>query len=113
MGVFTVKKKDDSLRLILDCRPASRMFLAPPGVSLLSGEGLGRIEYSDGPEDVDFDGVPLSSEDPGYAEPLPELALGTTDVQNCFHRVLFDKEGDASVLSEYFGFPSVRAAERS
>ena len=30
---------------MLDCRPANRCFLSPPGVSLLTAEGMGRFEF--------------------------------------------------------------------
>ena len=40
VGVFTVGKKDHSLRLILDCRRSNRCFLPPPGVELLTADGV-------------------------------------------------------------------------
>ena len=47
VGIFFVKKKGDRQRLILDCRPANRLFRSPPGVDLVSGDGFSRIERSD------------------------------------------------------------------
>ena len=44
IGVFAVAKKNGTECLILDARAANRLFTAPPGVDLLSGEGLARLE---------------------------------------------------------------------
>ena len=45
VGAFFVwKKQRTSMRMILDCRSTNRRLIQPPGVDLLSGEGLGRIE---------------------------------------------------------------------
>ena len=94
VGVFTVSRKDGRLRLILDCRSANRYFLSPPGVSLLTAEGLGRIEV-----------------DPNAPSEMDPLAAGIIDVQNCFHRMLFDTDGPISEIAEFFGLPPVTAGE--
>lgn len=88
VGVFTVGKKSGDLRLILDCRRSNRRFRSPPGVELLTAEGWSRVE------------VELMSD--GLADPL---ALGITDIENCFHRFKFGEEGLGSELSDYFHCP--------
>ena len=70
MGVLVVKKKDGlQQRLILDCRASNRHFVGPPSVSLLTGEGLSRVER--------------------LAEGCGAVYLGTSDVKDCFHRLKF------------------------
>ncbi|CAK0869717.1 unnamed protein product, partial [Prorocentrum cordatum] len=71
LGVFFVTKKADKLRLIVDCRRANQLFQKPPGVALLSGEGLSRVEIED-PE--------------GLLEGLP-VHLGVGDVADCLRRM--------------------------
>ena len=44
VGVFFVKRKDGTIRLILDARRTNRLFRKPPHVELLTAEGLGKIE---------------------------------------------------------------------
>ena len=89
VGVFVVKNKDGlQQRLILDCRASNRQFVAPPSVSLLTGEGLSRVERQ--------------------AEGCGAVYLGTSDVKDCFHRLRFPKE---SKLDEYFAYPEVWASE--
>ena len=39
LGIFFVKKKENRLRLIVDCRKANALFGPPPSVELLSGDG--------------------------------------------------------------------------
>ena len=47
VGLFFVEKDEGrKLRLILDARPANELFVQPPGVSLLSAEGLSRVEFA-------------------------------------------------------------------
>ncbi len=45
VGLFAVwKVKDETQRLFVDARRANAHFRAPPGMDLLSAEGLSRIE---------------------------------------------------------------------
>ncbi|CAK0908464.1 unnamed protein product, partial [Prorocentrum cordatum] len=72
VGVFFVWKKERaSMWMALDCRRSNQRFVTPPGVELLSTEGLGRIEC-----------------EAEQADALP-IFLGKADVKNCFRRVLF------------------------
>ena len=71
LGVFFVKK-ENRLRLIVDCRKASALLAPPPSVDLLSRDGLSRIE-------VDSTGL-AHGESPG-------LHYGCADVADCFHRM--------------------------
>ncbi|CAK0905694.1 unnamed protein product [Prorocentrum cordatum] len=100
-GIFFVKKKGGRQRLILDCRPAGRLFRSPPGVDLVSGDGLSRIErWTTSGAD--------RGEEPGGALGGLGTWLGVSDVKDCFHRLLLD---DGPGLQECFGYPSLRAAE--
>ena len=99
VGVFTVGKKNGDQRLVLDCRPANRQFVSPPGVSLLTAEGMGRFEFEAGVTQ------PLDLLD------LPSLAMGITDVKNCFQRIRFGDHGPGSELAEWFAMPAVKARE--
>ena len=66
----------------MDCRRANRRFRAPPGVSLLSSEGFGRIE-------VDLATMTaFCDEHPGTTG----IGMGTSDVDNCFHRMKIGAE---------------------
>ena len=98
IGVFAVAKKNGTQRLILDCRPANRLFVAPPGVDLLTGEGLARLEID---LDCDF----------SIAEALEylRLALGVADVSDCFHRLRFGDE--LKELKKFFAYPPLLASE--
>ena len=78
VGIFFVWKCGRTkLRMITDARGPNRLFADPPGVSLVTGEGLGRIEVELPPEAFD---------DPDYGFRTSSLALGILDVQDCFHR---------------------------
>eukprot|EP00959_Pyramimonas_sp_CCMP1952_P290174 6069266-Pyramimonas_sp.AAC.1 len=76
------------MRMVLDCRRSNQRFVAPPGVELLSTEGLGRIEC-----------------EAEQADALP-IFLGTADAKDCFHRMMF-----GSRLSKYFCYPGGLAKE--
>jgi hypothetical protein len=88
-GIFFVTKKDGTLIVIIECRRANRRFRAPPGVSLLSSEGFGRIE-------VDLLALRELCD---RHEARAGLGMGTSDVDNCFHRMRFDED---STIPEYF-----------
>ena len=99
LGAFCVKKKGGKIRLILDCRPSNRVFRPPPGVELLTGEGLGRIEWDSGSWARDY---------PEHAVPDEASALWVAngDVQDYFHRLLLD---DTSEIGEYLSYPPILA----
>ncbi|CAK0791762.1 unnamed protein product, partial [Prorocentrum cordatum] len=89
VGVFFVWKKERaSMRMVLDGRRSNQRFVTPPGVELLSTEGLGRIEC-----DTEQTGT------------LP-IFLGKADVKDCFHRMMFGNH-----LSKYFCYPGGMAKE--
>ena len=72
LGVFFVMKKENRLRLIVDCRKANALFAPPPSVELLSRDELSRIE-------VDSSGLAHGVS--------PGLHYGCADVADCFHRM--------------------------
>ncbi|CAK0895503.1 unnamed protein product, partial [Prorocentrum cordatum] len=92
LGVFFVTKKADKLRLIVDCRRANQLFHKPPGVALLSGEGLARVEIDD--SEGLLDGLPLH--------------LGVGDVADCFHRMRLTKTAGGDIR-RYFCWPPLAA----
>ena len=93
VGVFFVAKKSNQLRLIVDARRSNLHFTAPPGVSLVTAEGLARVE-------VEAEGVgPYDAASWGFT-------LGTSDISDAFHRFRIDRE-----LSSFFCMRSVLAGE--
>ncbi|CAK0901058.1 unnamed protein product, partial [Prorocentrum cordatum] len=86
------------LRLIVDARRANAHFRDPPGVELLSSEGLARIEVQ--MPDAGFS----SYEDLRAALQGQQVYIGMADVKDCFHRMRID-----SALSQYFCLPPVKA----
>ena len=98
IGTFFVWKKGrEKMRLILDAREASRIFRDPPGVQLLSAEGLASFQ-------VESSGVPAV----GLPDSLASLMLHfqTADVDNCFHRLRLP-----AWLRPFFCWPSVTLRE--
>ena len=98
IGVFAVAKKNGKQRLILDARPVNRLFVSPPGVDLLTGEGMARFE-------VDLEDDEALQQ---LLEPL-NIAMGVADVSDCFHRLRFGDE--LAELKRFFAYPSLRASE--
>ena len=86
------------LRLIVDARRANAHFRDPPGVELLSSEGLARIEVQ--MPDAGFS----SYEDLRAALQAQQVYIGMADVKDCFRRMRID-----SALSQYFCLPPVKA----
>eukprot|EP00959_Pyramimonas_sp_CCMP1952_P242095 5060558-Pyramimonas_sp.AAC.1 len=54
VGIFFVSKKSDELRLIIGARRSNLHFTSPPGASLVTAEGLARVEV----EGVECGGQP-------------------------------------------------------
>ena len=96
VGVFFVwKSSKTKLRMITDARAPNRMFRDPPGVSLMTGEGLGRFE--------------VECEDTVFAsyEAMSALSVfvGLSDVRDCFHRMRVP-----AWLARYFAWRPVKAS---
>ncbi|CAK0833049.1 unnamed protein product, partial [Prorocentrum cordatum] len=99
IGMFFVWKDGRRrLRLIVDARRTNAHFRDPPGVELLSSEGLARIEVH--MPDAGFS----SYEDLRAALQAQQVYIGMADVKDCFHRMRID-----SALSQYFCLPPVKA----
>ena len=95
VGVFFVwKSSRTKLRMITDARVANRHFVDPPGVSLLSGEGFGRIE--------------VKLEDATWFDEMIgdrlSIHVGLSDVKDCFHRMRVP-----AWLARYFAWEPVEA----
>ena len=71
----------DTQRLIIDARLSNLHFLPPPGVSLVTSEGLSRVEVALENDDVD----------PGELPRLAGLHLGLADVKDALHRFKISK----------------------
>eukprot|EP00434_Breviolum_minutum_P035087 symbB.v1.2.031057.t1/scaffold3565.1/size54034/3 len=84
VGVFFVKKKQNKLRLILDCRRSDHWFKPPTAVSLATGESLRRIA--------------VDNEE--------ELFVCSADLANAFYTLSMPSE-----LRGLFGLRRVRASE--
>ena len=98
VGVFAVAKKNGTQRLIIDARRVNRLFLPPPGVDLLTGEGLSRMEIEiedDVSMHVTLGGLRIN--------------LGVADVSDCFHRMKFGPE--LKELKKFFGYPAILAGD--
>ncbi|CAK0819305.1 unnamed protein product, partial [Prorocentrum cordatum] len=99
IGMFFVWKDGRRrLRLIVDARRTNAHFKDPPGVELLSSEGLARIEVH--VPDAGFSNY----EDLRAALEAQQVYIGMADVKDCFHRMRID-----SALSQYFCLPPVMA----
>ena len=97
IGLFFVAKKNGSLRMIIDARPANSVFRKPPHTPLCNSEVFANIESTES--------CGVSFEDLTAASSLP-VYLGMADVDNCFHRIRID-EG----LGQYFCLPSLFSAK--
>jgi len=98
-GLFFVWKKDrQHLRMILDARPANRIFRDPPGVQLLTAEDLSAFQV------VLPDGVSSESEEGRYLLHLASLTVAIGDVDNAFHRLRMPLW-----MGEFFALLPVRA----
>ena len=90
-GLFFVwKSARQKIRMIVDGRRANLRLRDPPGVDLLSAEGLSRFEVVPSFDEVGGDG--------------PELYVGLSDVKDCFHRIR-----QPSWLARYFCLQPVEA----
>ena len=78
VGVFFVwKSSRTKLRMITDARRSNACFRDPPGVSLMTGEGLGKIE-------VVFEDAVWATQE--MIESVSTY-VGLSDVRDCFHRM--------------------------
>lgn len=80
VGAFVVTKKGDKQRLILDCRPANRLFRRPPTTILGSSEAWNRLE----------------------AEDTAQIFVAQEDVKDFFYRLQIDIE-----LGRFFSLPVI------
>eukprot|EP00438_Fugacium_kawagutii_P016537 Skav227298 [mRNA] locus=scaffold2645:95140:99516:- [translate_table: standard] len=95
VGVFFVwKSSRTKLRMITDARRANACFHDPPGVNLMTGEGIGRIE-------VELEGATWMTEE--VADAL-SIFVGLSDVRDCFHRMRVPRW-----LSKFFAWRPVPA----
>ena len=69
------------MRMIADCRKTNLLFHTPPGVELMTGEGVSGIEL--GEELNDEIGTP---EENAALTKSFRTAMGVADVSDCFHR---------------------------
>ena len=95
VGVFFVwKSSRTKLRMITDARRSNACFRDPPGVSLMTGEGLGKIE-------VVFEDAVWTTQ-----EMLDSVStfIGLSDVRDCFHRMRVP-----GWLSRFFAWEAVPA----
>jgi len=94
IGLFFVYKKDKvQRRMILDARRSNCHFGTPPGVDLLTSEGLGDIEID----------TTCTTE---HNENFFELTVSTADIDNCFHRYIMPEW-----MSAYFAYPPLTGKE--
>ena len=92
VGMFCVSKKDGSLRLIIDARPANALMVKPPHTALCNSEILAAIESAS--SDLhSFSDLTAESDMPMY--------LGMADVDNCFQRIRISE-----CLGQFFVLPS-------
>ena len=95
VGVFFVYKSNRTkLRLIADARRSNAYFKEAPGVSLMTGEGMGRTEVQ--LEDNLWWNDDLAK---GFSS-----FIGLSDVKDCFHRMRVPQW-----LSRYFAWEAVPA----
>ena len=95
VGVFFVYKSNRAkLRLITDARRSNAYFKEAPGVSLMTGEGMGRIEVQ--LENNLWWNQELAR---GFSS-----FIGLSDVKDCFHRMRVPQW-----LSRYFAWEAVPA----
>ena len=94
VGVVLVEKLGtDTQRLIIDARVSNLHFLTPPGVSLVTSEGLSRVQVVLENDDVD----------PGELSRLTGLHLGPSDVKDAFRRFKIAKLYSSFFCSSWSG----------
>ena len=84
LGIFFVKKKDDSLRIIFDTRILNQSFSDPPKTELPSAASFASLESHDG----------------------ADVYIGSADVRNAFYGMAVPES-----LSDQFSLPFVRASD--
>ena len=83
VGVFTVSRKDDMLRLVFDCRPANQLHRSPPLTELATPGAFAHLDLSDEWLGTDARG--------------PSQAVGgATDLVDSFYQLGYDE------LAEFF-----------
>eukprot|EP00438_Fugacium_kawagutii_P012339 Skav221970 [mRNA] locus=scaffold195:898936:903000:- [translate_table: standard] len=82
VGIFFVRKKNQKLRLILDCRRSNCHFSTPEPIRLATGEAMARMQL----------------------EPGQELFTASADLQNAFYTMEMPED-----LRTYFGLRRLRA----
>ena len=90
------KPGKDTQRLIIDARVSNMHSLPPPGVSLVTSEGLSRVEVA----------LENDDEDPGELSKIAGLHWGLADVKDACHRFKISK-----LYSSFFALPDVRGEE--
>ena len=96
-GVFLVEKPGkDTQRLIIDARVSNMHLLPPPGVSLVTSQGLSRVEVA----------LENDDEDPGELSNMAGLHLGLVAVKDAFQRFTISK-----MYSSFFALAEVRGEE--
>ncbi|CAK0883464.1 unnamed protein product, partial [Prorocentrum cordatum] len=81
VGLFFVAKSNGAQRMIIDARRSNGHFRTPPGVQLLSSEGIGRIEI-----ELPLGVLPSSVEGQRLLGAFA-IYVATTDVKDCFYRM--------------------------
>ena len=84
VGAFTVKKKNNSLRLVIDARRSNAWFCDPPSVDLATGAALSEIATDDG----------------------SEWFVASLDIANAFYSLELPSQ-----LRAYFCLPGLRAGD--
>ena len=95
VGIFTVAKKQDQLRLIFDCRPTNRLCRKPPQSHLATPGALSEINLSDASFQASRSGAPTAAMD---------TQLSVLDLVDSFY--LFRWLG----MARYFALPFTVAA---
>jgi hypothetical protein len=83
VGVFFVRKKNDSLRVILDARSPNRRFKRPPSMAIANGSDFSRIDVSG----------------------VEQLYVAMGDIDNAFYRMKMPHD-----LSRFFCMPDVEGS---
>ena len=97
VGILFVSKKNGSLRMIIDARPANDLMRKPPHTPLCNSEILSSIE-SNSKCNLTFNDLTSACDVPVY--------MGMADVDNCFHCIRISES-----LGQYFCLPTFFTAK--